>query len=107
MIKEFHIHLYYTSESIHYAKELCELISTKFSVSIGRFHEKNVGPHPMWSVQILVEPDLFGDVLSFVALKRKDLIVFSHPVTGDDLKDHRDYAIWMGEIRELNLSIFK
>jgi len=34
------------------------------------------------------------------------LVVFLHPETGDDLKDHTDYAIWMGAMRELDLSIF-
>jgi len=34
------------------------------------------------------------------------LVVFLHPDTGDDLKDHTEHAIWMGSMRTLDLSIF-
>ena len=27
-----------------------------------------------------------------------------HPDTGDDLKDHTDHALWLGEMLELDLS---
>ena len=106
MINNFHIHLYYDETSIHLAKDLANEIKGKFSIGVGRFHEKNVGPHPRWSVQLSVPTDLFGEVLSDVAINRKGLTVFSHPDTGNDLIDHTDNAIWMGEILELNLGIF-
>jgi DOPA 4,5-dioxygenase len=32
--------------------------------------------------------------------------VFVHPVTGDQLADHRDFAIWLGHSRPLDLSLF-
>jgi DOPA 4,5-dioxygenase len=108
MIKEFHIHLYYTEETLNVAKMLVSKIQDNdIECSVGRFHERPVGPHPMWSVQLLVKNESFGDLLSFVAVNRNKLTVFSHPVTGDDLKDHVDYAIWMGEMKELNLEAFK
>jgi len=31
---------------------------------------------------------------------------FTHPETGEHLPDHRDRAIWMGEMLDLDLSIF-
>jgi aromatic ring-cleaving dioxygenase len=34
------------------------------------------------------------------------LVVFLHPLTGDELADHRDHAIWMGALRPLKLSVF-
>ena len=40
-------------------------------------------------------------------MNRQSLTVFTHPNTGDDLADHRDHAIWMGEVLDLNLAIFK
>jgi hypothetical protein len=33
------------------------------------------------------------------------LVVFIHPITGNDLVDHRDRAIWMGAVRPLDLSV--
>ena len=106
MIKIFHIHLYFDETTIPLAKDLAKDIQEKYSIGVGTFHEKNVGPHPRWSVQLSVPTELFGDVLSYTAINRKGLIVFSHPDTGSDLIDHTDSAIWMGEILDLNLDIF-
>jgi aromatic ring-cleaving dioxygenase len=33
-------------------------------------------------------------------------VVFLHPETGDELKDHTDHAIWLGAMRTLDLSVF-
>jgi aromatic ring-cleaving dioxygenase len=105
-IKDFHIHLYYQQDSLQTAMEVAQLAKENFPVELGRFHEKNVGPHPRWSVQLLVPKDNFGQVISWVALNRRGLTVFSHPNTGNDLADHTEHAIWMGQCLELNLTIF-
>ncbi len=72
---------------------------------LGRFHQMPVGPHPDWSCQLSFPPALFGDVIPWLALNRQGLVVFIHPLTGDDLVDHRDHAIWMGAVRPLDLSV--
>ena len=107
VINNFHIHLYYNKETILIAKDLAKQVQDSFSVRIGTFHERNVGPHPRWSVQLSVPNELFGDVLSFVARNRNNLTIFSHPDSGNDLIDHTERAIWMGEILELKTDIFK
>ena len=71
--------------------------------SFGRWHDEPVGPHPNGSFQIEFETELFQPIISYLALNRGDLVVFVHPNTGDALIDHSDYAIWMGEKRQLNL----
>lgn len=43
-------------------------------------------------------------MVGWLALNRGGLIVFTHALTGDDIKDHTDHAIWMGAMLELNLS---
>ena len=42
---------------------------------------------------------------TWLALHREGLVVFIHPLTGQDLIDHRDRAIWMGALRPLDLSV--
>lgn len=103
----YHSHVYYEESSINQAKELCERLAEKFDVEIGRFWEKPVGPHPMWSVQIKYEPNKFGRVMPYLMKNREGLIIFTHPVTGDDYTDHTDHAIWMGGMPELKLDIFE
>lgn len=70
-------------------------------------HQKPVGPHPCWSCQLTVRPEDFGQVIPWLALNRNGLIVFIHPDTGEDVKDHSEYAIWMGKVEEINLSFLK
>jgi len=106
-IKDFHIHLYYDSTTLEKAQEIAQKALVNFpNLGLGRFHQKPVGPHPMWSVQLLVSNENFGPVLGWLSLNRKGLIVFVHPNTGNDLLDHTNHAIWLGEKLDLNLSIF-
>ena len=105
-IKGYHAHVYYDASTLEQARELCEEATKLFGVSMGRMHQKPVGPHPDWSCQLAFGPELVGVVLPWLALYRKGLVVFLHPLTGDELADHRDHAIWMGAVRPLKLSIF-
>ena len=109
-IKQFHAHLYFDDEKISLVKELCKLISIypklKEIVTIGRLHQKPIGPHPIGSCQLSFLPQHLGEVMTFLALHRKDLDVFIHPVINDDRMDHVDYAIWMGKVYPLNLAVF-
>lgn len=102
----YHSHIYYKAETLDQARSLCERLKEKFDVEIGRFWQKNVGPHPRWSVQVLYEANKFGRVIPYLMKNRGGLTVFSHPVTGDDLLDHTEHALWMGEMLPLNLEVF-
>ena len=105
-IKGYHAHVYFDANTINQARTLCELAAQLFPLKMGRVHERPVGPHPVWSCQLAFGPELIGDVLPWLALNRKGLVVFLHPDTGDDLLDHTDHAIWMGAMRPLDLSVF-
>lgn len=106
-ITSFHAHVYFDADTREQARELCEDISARFPVEMGRMHDKPVGPHPMGSCQLAFGPDAFADVVTWLALHRGGLTVFTHPETGDELPDHRDHAIWMGSMPSLKLSVFE
>ncbi len=106
IIKGYHAHVYFDADTIELAKELCREVNAVFDVSVGRMHEKYVGPHPRWSCQLSLMVDDFPTVIPWLALNRDGLTIFTHPDTGEHLEDHRDRAIWMGEMLELDLSIF-
>lgn len=105
-IRGFHAHVYFNEDTIGQARALCEAAVARFGVSMGRMHERPVGPHPRWSCQLAFPPELFGSVVPWLALARDGLTIFIHPETGDDLSDHRDRAIWMGEMLPLKLEMF-
>ncbi len=106
IIKEFHAHVYFDEHTAEQAENLCTRAGEHFPVRMGRVHKKLVGPHPMWSCQLAFSPEVFGQVVAWLALNRDGLIVFTHPETGDVVKDHTAHAIWMGAVLELNLTVF-
>ncbi|ANI12491.1 4,5-dioxygenase [Pseudomonas citronellolis] len=105
-IHGYHAHVYYDADSLEQARQLCEEAVRLFGVKMGRMHQRPVGPHPDWSCQLAFGNDAFAVVVPWLALHRDGLVVFIHPDTGDDLRDHRDHAIWMGAVRPLDLSQF-
>ncbi len=105
-IESFHAHIYFDADTVDQARDLCERGRDEFGVAMGRVHEKLVGPHPMWSCQLTVLPGTFGDFIPWLAMNRDGLIVFIHTNTGYDLTDHTKHTIWMGEMMDLDLSIF-
>jgi aromatic ring-cleaving dioxygenase len=105
-IDGFHAHVYFDADTVTKARDLCERAAAEFGVVMGRVHERNVGPHPMWSCQLGTTNAQFAALLSWLALHRDGLIIFSHPNTADPLKDHRDHGIWLGTGLDLDLSIF-
>ena len=106
-IRDFHAHVYFDAATLEQARSLCEAAARRFDLTMGRVHERPVGPHPCWSCQLAFAPERFGEVIPWLALNRGGLTVFVHPNTGDDLRDHRDHALWMGRIEPLKLSMFE
>ena len=104
-IKGYHAHVYYTAESKAEAAVLRDAVEQRFKIAMGRWHDRPIGPHPAWSYQIAFKAELLGELVPFLILNRGKLDVFLHPLTGDDLADHRDYATWLGNQYTLDLSM--
>jgi DOPA 4,5-dioxygenase len=106
IIESWHAHVYFDASTREAARALRQIIETELagSIEMGRFHEKPVGPHPMWSYQLAFPPKSFSHVVGWLALNHGSLDVFVHPNTGDELRDHRDCALWLGKSYALNLA---
>ena len=87
-ITDFHAHVYFDAETVDLARSVCEAARDR-------------------SCQMTVPTDLFGTVIPWLAINRQGLIIFTHPQTGDNLADHTDHAIWMGDALELNVEMFR
>jgi aromatic ring-cleaving dioxygenase len=110
-ITGWHAHIYFDASSRDSAWQLRQIIETHFadelrrgSLTLGRFHERPVGPHPQWSFQLGFGTESLTGMLSWLALNHGALDVFMHPNTGDALKDHRDSAVWIGRSHDLLLA---
>lgn len=105
--KAYHAHIYFDEKSKAMAKELCQEIGERFELKVGRFHEKPVGPHPCWSCQVIFGTKDFEQFIPWLDGKRENLNVLVHALTGNDYRDHTEFAYWLGQPVSLNLSMFK
>jgi aromatic ring-cleaving dioxygenase len=104
-IMSWHAHVYFDAASRDAAWAFRGVVAAQFGerVELGRFHERPVGPHPRWSYQLAFAPDRLSEIVPWLALNHGELDVFVHPNTGDQLRDHRDCAIWIGRSWPLDL----
>ena len=100
----YHAHVYFDAASRPQAEALCAAAGRAFPVVVGRMHDKAVGPHPRASCQLAFAPELLGQVLPWLMQRRNGLTIFAHASTGDDIKDHTEYVLWLGPSELLNLA---
>ncbi len=107
-IDSWHAHVYFDASSRDAAWALRETIEAQLGprIQLGRFHERPVGPHPMWSYQLAFGAEQLTAVFGWLALNHGALDVFLHPNTGNALRDHRDSAVWIGRSHTLRLEVF-
>jgi len=103
----YHAHVYFNGQNKALARALCDEAAQQLQLQVGRFHEKLVGPHPMWSCQIIFSHAEFDLVVPWLEQKRQGLTVLVHGLTGDDIRDHTEFAYWLGESKPLNMSVFE
>ena len=107
-IRGYHAHVYYDSPAARErAAALREAFDQRFDVTLGRWRDEPVGPHPMPMYQVAFAPDQFAAILPWLMLNRRDLVVLVHPETGDDVTDHTKFALWLGERLELDIGFLE
>ena len=102
-IEGYHAHIYYDPATRAVAERLREAIGAWFSVQLGRWHDRPVGPHPQAMYQVAFPIGEFPRLVPFLMLNRAGLIVLVHPLTGDDYADHAFFPLWLGERLPLDL----
>ncbi|MDB5095957.1 MAG: Dopa 45-dioxygenase [Cyanobacteria bacterium RYN_339] len=101
---EYHAHLYFEPEdhpavtAIH-ARALAEVAGKVWPI-----RSRPVGPHPCPMFEIEFNHAQRPAVLAWLEANRGAQDVLVHPVTGDDLVDHRDHATWLGNAHQLDFS---
>ena len=105
--KAYHAHVYFDEHSVEFATGLCERAGHRFGLQVGRVHRRPVGPHPRWSCQIAFPRKHFDELVAWLDEHRDGLTVLVHGLTGDDLRDHTEFAYWLGDSVPLDLSMFQ
>ncbi len=107
IFESYHAHLNYNDSTFGEAQTITEKVEKFFGVSVGHFHLKPVGPHPVWSCQLSVSNQQFAEVIPWLMQNHGKVDVFVHGKTGNDLADQTDHVMWIGKSYDLNLENFK
>ncbi|HEY9742370.1 MAG TPA: DOPA 4,5-dioxygenase family protein, partial [Coleofasciculaceae cyanobacterium] len=103
----FHAHIYFDPATRDAAARVREELGTRFEVQLGRWHDKPIGPHSKAMYQVAFSPNLFGELVPWLMLNREGLDILVHPETGDDVADHTDHSLWLGNKLELNIEFLR
>jgi aromatic ring-cleaving dioxygenase len=102
-ILSYHAHVYFEGpEQRAIVDAMREEIAQRFSVVLGRVHDRPIGPHARPMFQVAFAPEEFARIVPWLMLNRRNLAVLLHPNTGRPKRDHLADAAWLGEILSIN-----
>lgn len=96
-ITSYHAHVYFRdSGERERAAWIRQRVEERFLVQMGRWHDRNVGPHGCPMYQIAFTTDLFPLLVPWLMINRRGLSVLVHPNTDNPHDDHLVHALWLG-----------
>jgi aromatic ring-cleaving dioxygenase len=106
-IEGYHAHVYYEAATRLLAERLRQAMGERFAVTLGRWHDQPVGPHPQSMYQVAFAVAEFGRLVPWLMLNRAGLSILVHPRTGDDYEDHARFPLWLGTPLPLRLEVLR
>ncbi len=103
----YHSHIYFEANTIETAEKFYEKFQTlNLDLQVSRMIHKPIGPHPSPMFEVDFKAEHFMTMIQFMQDHRNGLNVLIHPLSGNEILDHTDYAMFLGLKVDLNLAIF-
>ncbi len=106
----YHAHIYFTDGQRAAAETLRDGFTSRTGAMdeprilfVGRMTDGGAGPHPIPQYEVHFLGRSLPGVIA--AIEASGLRALVHPLTDDDLADHTDLAVWIGEPLDLDLAV--
>lgn len=95
-VASYHAHIYYEPSTRDAAAWLRERIGERFLVTLGRWHDAEVGPHSGSMYQVAFSKAVFERFVPWLMLNHSDLSILVHPNSVNPRRDHVVDGMWIG-----------
>lgn len=106
--REFDAHVYFESIDLAEATLLRDKIKATFkdhTFFVGDMCTEPIGPHPLPMFEANFPMEHFTEVVLWLMKERGGFSVLVHPLTGDDVYDHTQGAMWLGKSVQLKYDV--
>lgn len=103
----WHCHIYFPMERRDVAVRLNTEIQDRFPIWDYRWMDRSNFLHPTPMFRFQFKRDDLADFLEYLTLNRDDLSVLVHAISGDDIIDHTQHAMWLGEPLTLGIDALR
>jgi DOPA 4,5-dioxygenase len=105
----YHAHVYFRDDELEPATRLHAEAQRALGevATIWPMRKRRVGPHALPMFEIEFPHAHRPTVLDWVTANHGPFTVLLHPETGNDLVDHTEHAVWLGEPLPLDLSVLR
>lgn len=105
----YHAHVYFDAASRESARALREAAVRELAGK-ARVHDlidQPIGPHPLPMFEIDIPAPSYAAIWAWLEAHHEGHSVLVHPLTGDDMADHRDFPRWIGKSLSLDLAFLE
>lgn len=108
-IHGYHAHVYFDADSRSSAASLREKIAGELigQVRVHGLIDRAIGPHPLPMFEVDIPAAGLQPAFDWLSKNHGEHSVLVHPITGDDLADHRDHPRWIGPALPLDLAFLE
>ncbi len=106
--REFDAHVYFDSIDLLEATMLRDKLKLAFKdmvFFVGDMCTEPIGPHPTPMFEANFTREHFAEVVLWLMKERGGFSVLIHPLTGNDIYDHTQGAMWLGKSVNLKYNV--